>query len=109
MSIKTITPADVFRLYQESGGVKIVDVRERDEFAEVSSPLAENYPLSAFDAGSFAKESDTKTQLFILCRSGKRSLKAAELLESAGFESVYNIAGGMIAWETSGLPVVRSK
>jgi rhodanese-related sulfurtransferase len=45
----------------------------------------------------------------MLCRSGKRSLKAAQLLESAGFESIYNVEGGMMTWETSGLPVVRSK
>jgi rhodanese-related sulfurtransferase len=109
MSIKTITPEDVFRLNQESGGITIIDVREKDEFAEVSSPLAENHPLSTFDAGSFAKKRDKKTQLFMLCRSGKRSLKAAQLLESAGFESIYNVEGGMMTWETSGLPVVRSK
>ncbi len=109
MSIKTITPEDVFRLNQESGGITIIDVREKDEFAEVSSPLAENYPLSTFVVGSFAKKRDKKTQLFMLCRSGKRSLKASQLLESAGFESIYNVEGGMMTWETSGLPVVRNK
>ena len=107
MSIKTITPADVFRLNQESGGITIIDVRERDEFAEVSSPLADNYPLSTFDPDSFAKKRDNKSPVYMLCRSGKRSLKAAQLLASVGFESIYNVEGGMQAWESSGLPVVR--
>ena len=107
MSIKTITPADVFRLNQESGGIAIIDVREIDEFAEISSPLAENYPLSTFDAASFGKKRDKKSSMYMLCRSGKRSLKGAQLLASAGFESIYNIEGGMNAWEGSGLPVVR--
>jgi rhodanese-related sulfurtransferase len=71
MNIKTITPEEVFRLHQESGCITIIDVREKDEFAEVSSALAENYPLSRFDAGSFAKKRDKKTQLFLLWRSGK--------------------------------------
>ena len=50
-----------------------------------------------------------KNQIFVICRSGRRSLKAAEMLESAGFESVYNVEGGMIDWEASGLPVLRDK
>lgn len=107
MSIKSMTPSDVFRLNQESGGITIIDVRETDEFADVSSPLAENYPLSTFDAASFGKKRDKKSPIFMLCRSGKRSLKSAQLLEAAGFESIYNIEGGMNAWEASGLPVVR--
>lgn len=109
MKIKTITPEEVFRLNQESGGITIIDVREKDEFAEVSSALAENYPLSTFDAESFAKKHDKKAQIFILCRSGKRSLKAAQILMVAGFESIYNVEGGMMTWEASGLPVVRNK
>jgi len=72
MSIKTITPTEVFRLHQESGGISIVDVREIDEFTEVSSPLAENYPLSAFDANVFGKNRDKNNQLYLLNRSGKR-------------------------------------
>ncbi len=109
MSIKTITPAEVFRLHQESGGISVVDVRETDEFAEVSSPLAENHPLSTLDAKVFGKGRDKKNQLYLLCRSGRRSLRAAQLLEAAGFESVYNVEGGMLAWAAAGLPVVRQR
>lgn len=109
MSIKSITPSDVFRLNQESSGITVIDVRERDEFADVSSPLAENHPLSSFDAAVFAKQRDKKSPLYMLCRSGKRSLKSAELLAAAGFESIYNVEGGMQAWESSGLPVVRKR
>ena len=107
MSIKSITPMDVFHLNQESEGLAIVDVREADEFVMASSPLAENYPLSTFEVGDFAKKHDKKSQIFMLCKSDKRSMKIAQLLESAGYESVFNIEGGMMAWEASGLPDVR--
>ncbi len=109
MGIKKIMPTEVFRLYQESGGVTIIDVRESDEFAEVSSPLAENFPLSVFDAAAFAKTHDKKTQVYMLCRSGRRSLSAGQQLDAVGFGCVYNIEGGMIAWEEAGLPVIRRK
>lgn len=109
MTIKTVLPTDVHRRNQETNGIKIIDVREVDEFVEISSPLAENFPLSTFDADAFAKKFEPRTEFYMLCRSGKRSLKAAQLLEAAGFESIYNIEGGMIAWEESGLPVVRRR
>ena len=109
MKIKSISPVDVYSLHQESGGMAIIDVRERDEFAEIASPLAESFPLSEFDPAQFAKARDKKSPLYMLCRSGKRSLKAGQLLEGEGFESVYNIEGGMLAWEQAGLPVVRKR
>lgn len=107
MAIKSITPTEVFRLQQESGAIIIIDVREADEFTEVSSPLAMNYPLSSFNINEITQGRDRQTPIFMLCRSGRRSLKAAELLLSVGFENVYNISGGMIEWEASGLPVVK--
>ncbi len=109
MSIKKILPTAVFQLYQESGGITVVDVRETDEFAEVCSPLAENFPLSTFDVKGFAKGRDLQGPIFMLCRSGKRSLQAAQMLDTAGFRSVYNIEGGMLAWEACGLPVMRRR
>ena len=107
MSIKTITPTEVFRLQQESGAITIIDVREADEFAEVRSPIAKNFPLSTLNADAIAKELDRRAPIYLLCRSGKRSMRAAEIFESKGFNSVYNVNGGMIEWEASGLPVVR--
>lgn len=50
-----------------------------------------------------------KTQVYVLCRSGRRSLSAGQQLDAIGFGCVYNIEGGMIAWEEAGLPVIRRK
>lgn len=107
MAIKTITPAEVFRLQQESGSISIIDVREGDEFEEVSSPLATNYPLSTLDVDAFAKGRDRRESLYVICRSGRRSLSAAQMFAEHGFGCVYNVEGGMLEWEKSGLPVVR--
>ena len=46
MSVKTISPSEVYRLHQESGIIVVIDVRERNEFSEVSAPMAKNFPLS---------------------------------------------------------------
>ena len=107
MTIKTITPSEVFRLQQESGAIAILDVREADEFSEVCSTLAKNFPLSTLNVEAISKKIDLRSPIYVLCRSGKRSMRAAEMLERGGFKSVYNIEGGMIEWEACGLPVVR--
>lgn len=108
MAIKNITPIEVYRLQQESGAIRIMDVREPGEFAEIRSPLAENIPLSTFNAEDLSKNLDLQTPIFIVCRSGARSLKAAQMLSKKGFQNIYNIEGGMSAWADSGLPISRS-
>lgn len=106
--IKTISPTDLFRLQQESGGITVIDVRESDEFAEVASPLSENLPLSTFAPSQVTKHYDKRTELYMMCRSGRRSLHAAQLLYDEGFLCVYNVEGGLNAWEAAGLPVVKA-
>lgn len=105
--IKSISPTDLFRLQQESGGITVIDVREADEFAEEASPLSENFPLSTFEVSRILETHDKRTEVYMMCRSGRRSYKAAQLLTEAGFLAVYNIEGGLIAWEAAGLPVVK--
>ena len=45
--------------------------------------------------------------LVVVCQSGARSARAVQMLESAGFERVANLAGGMLRWSQLGLPVAR--
>lgn len=106
MAIKEISPADVYRLYQESAGIALIDVRESDEYAaDLHAPLSESYPLSVFDAEILARKYDRRQATYVICRSGVRSLRAAKLLADAGFLNVYNVTGGMLAWKANGLPV----
>jgi rhodanese-related sulfurtransferase len=43
----------------------------------------------------------------VSCRSGNRSLKAAVVLRKHGFATVYNLAGGLQAWERDNLPLEK--
>lgn len=89
------------------GQVRVVDVREVDEF---DGPLghiagAELAPLSALAVLAVAW--DPNAPLLLVCRSGGRSGRAAVALAQAGFSHVYNLVGGMLAWNGAGLPVAR--
>lgn len=83
------------------------DVREPDEFTgELGHlPGARLVPLGALSAS--AEDWKKGDPLLIVCRSGARSARAAELLVQAGFESVLNLEGGMLAVNAKNLPVER--
>lgn len=85
-----------------SAGATLIDVREPDEYVEVRVPGAALVPLSELDAR--AGEIPQDEQVYVICRSGGRSLTAATALNRAGWDAV-SVAGGTLAWIDSGRPV----
>lgn len=60
------------------------------------------------EASSQAKfPADKNAKIFLYCRSGRMSAIAAEKLLSLGYTNLWNLDGGMVAWETAGLPVIQ--
>lgn len=74
----------------------ILDVREPDEIATGKIPGAHTIPLGDLSAreGELPKDET----IYVVCRSGNRSQKACEYLESRGYDCV-NVAGGMLAYK----------
>lgn len=89
----------------ENGGVQFIDVRTKEEFAEVRAFGATNYPLA--DLEVLLASLDKKKPVYIICATGRRSQKGAEILEKNGFEEIYNISGGTTAWISAGLPTQK--
>ncbi len=83
----------------------VLDVREDKEYAAGHIPKAKHIPLGQL--GGRMKELDKfkDKPILVTCRSGNRSAHACRMLKKAGFENVYNQAGGIIAWERANLPV----
>lgn len=73
-------------------GAAVIDVRSPGEYASGHFRSAKNIPLDALAAR--ARELSKKEPLVLYCRSGARSASAKRLLETLGFEDVYD-AGGM--------------
>jgi len=88
--------------------VRVVDVRERDERTGPLGAIdvAEAVPLAEVERA--AERWDHDEPIVLVCRSGRRSERAAELLRSLGFRHVASLTGGMLAWQAHGLPVTRS-
>lgn len=50
---------------------------------------------------------DKRAKIVLYCRSGQRSTAAALALVASGYENVWHLDGGMVAWDRAGLPLVR--
>ncbi|WP_028295918.1 rhodanese-like domain-containing protein [Olivibacter sitiensis] len=74
---------------------QLIDVREEFEF-ETSNLDGENIPLAnvLLETDKISKDKP----VVVHCRSGKRSAQAILLLEQQGFENLYNLQGGILAW-----------
>lgn len=94
----------VHELKEKLDKVKVIDVREADEFAEEHVPNAVNVPLGAFirDLKRKGEEMVPKdTEVVVYCGSGVRGGIAASFIEEKGWENVKNLTGGYAAWKES--------
>jgi len=84
-----------------AGGATLIDVREADEYAEVRAAGTRLVPLGEVPEriGEFPRDG----AVYVICRSGARSLRACEFLRANGVDAT-NVAGGTLAWMEAGLP-----
>ncbi|TAM73117.1 rhodanese-like domain-containing protein [bacterium] len=101
-TLHDITPTEARR--RIAAGALLIDVRERDEWDDGHVAEARHLPLAELPdcMGTLPKE----CELIVLCHSGKRSARARAFLATQGYDRVYNLDGGMLAWVRDGLPVI---
>lgn len=99
-SVKTVN-VEEFAEKMAQKEVRLIDVRTPKEYAEGHLAGAENIDVKAADFAERIK--DIKGMVAVYCCGGRRSLKAAELLAKQGC-TVYNLDGGILAWQKAGMP-----
>lgn len=95
-----ITKIDVKTLQNklENEEITLLDVREWSEYGGGHIEGAVNAPLSSLDANQLPYPKDEP--IYVICRSGNRSAQAASQLQDAGYTEIYDVSGGMMAWES---------
>lgn len=96
-----VGPEEAARRVDE--GAVLLDVREPDEWNAGHAPDAVHVPLAALAAS--IDRFDKDQPIVAVCRVGGRSERAASVLLQRGYDAV-NLAGGMQAWRSAGMPVV---
>ncbi|MCQ3949997.1 MAG: hypothetical protein DPW14_09260 [Planctomycetes bacterium] len=88
--------------------VTFVDVRSALEFSGENIEGSWNIPLPELE-DRLGELRDAKKPVIVLCRTGNRSLMAAQVLERRGFKDYRVLDGGITGWAKQGLPVKRGK
>lgn len=107
-TVTTLRPADLDRLRSEHPDLRIVDVRTPGEFAGRHIPGSYNVPLPQLaEHRQELTTSSTTSPVVLVCESGRRAGQAERQLADAGLDQVHVLDGGVAAWESTGLDLVR--
>ncbi len=87
---------------------RILDIREAKEFKTGHIVDAINIPLVKLDSRLSELDKYKDKPLIIVCNIGQHAGQAVKKLETAGFDKVFKLSGGMSTWRAESLPVVRS-
>ncbi len=107
-SVLTITPQELWRQMRADGSnaatavsPAIIDVREPREFKRSHIPNAHSIPLPTIMSDTVKLPNDR--QIVLVCRTGRRSRRAAYALQQMGIMNIVILHGGLLAWEAADL------
>jgi rhodanese-related sulfurtransferase len=106
LGFRDVKPQEAVRLINHEGAVPL-DVREDEEYREGHVLNALHVPLGLIEERLQDLSPYKMQPLIVYCRTGQRSAKAGVLLRKQGFERVYKLSGGMLAWRGADLPVTK--
>lgn len=89
------------------GTTLVLDVRDASEFAAGHLPRARHIPLKELASRIEEIGKYKERAVLVTCRNGPRSGSASKVLKRAGFSTVYQLKGGIVAWQQASLPVEK--
>jgi thioredoxin len=107
--VKTIEAKAFAERIKETPNPQILDVRTPEEFASDHIDNAKNVNWLGNTFVSDVEKLDKSKPVFVYCKSGGRSQKAAEKLSELGFTTIYQLDGGILKWDAAGLSKPSSK
>jgi len=84
----------------------LLDISEPGEYKKGHIPNSINVPLKKLKDDKNLEKHKNKN-VVVICRAGNRSVSAGRYLMKNGFENVYSLSGGMMAWGKEKLPVEK--
>lgn len=91
------------RVHLKHEKITVIDVREPAEYRKGHIPQAQLMPLRVVRQQGI--NLPTGQPVVVVCRIGRRSRLAANILRDMGFIEIYNLQGGTLAWEAAGYPL----
>jgi len=104
-SFRLITPQDVLKLIEEHPEIVIIDIRPEEDYNIDHIPGALNLDYDGHDFQHKAEQLDKSKKYLIYCKSGIRSEYFMGKMKESGFDEVYAIQRGYVAWQVNKLPL----
>lgn len=104
--VNEIEPADALPKIQEAYS-QFVDVRSPEEYAAGHAMRAKNIPLNELPNKLDILEKSEP--VYVICKTGRRSKEAADILVKNGFKWVFSVTGGTDAWREAELPMTTAR
>ena len=101
-TVKVVEPAKFHSLIADTPNAQLVDVRTANE---VSRGVIDGAAHMCFSCPEFEEQVDGLDKdrpVFLYCKVGGRSSRAAAILKRKGFRQVYDLKGGIDAWQEEG-------
>ncbi len=105
--VGTVEIISVENLDKVDANVQLIDVRTPQEYGNGYIKNAKNINFFDDDFMQMMGELDKNQPVYIYCKSGVRSGKAASKLKAAGFTKVYDLDGGIVNWESTGKDLTK--
>ena len=102
--IREVTVDETRERMKANDAVRLIDVREDNEWQEAHAPGAEHLGKGIIERDIEEKVPDKATEIILYCGGGFRSALATDVLQKMGYRNVFSMAGGWKAWNESGAP-----
>ena len=102
-NIELLSPAEMQESVETNHNAQLVDVRTKEEFGVSHLKNAQNICVTSDDFSEKVKTLDKDKPVYVYCKKGGRSARAAQILKEMGFKKVYDLEGGLTNWEDEGL------
>ncbi|MDP1633321.1 MAG: rhodanese-like domain-containing protein, partial [Gallionellaceae bacterium] len=114
--VKEFMPWDLSRALAAGGKPVLLDVREAAEFDQLHIPGSINVPRGILEQSCEWDYDETvpdlasrrDQEIVVICRSGKRSVLAADMLQKLGFTNVVSLNTGMRGWSDYEQPMTNA-
>lgn len=106
-SVKKLDSQDFDKKLKESKEAYLIDVRTPGEYAQGHLANALSIDIYKDDFRSRVSKLDKTKPVFVYCKAGSRSSSAVDIMEDLGFKEIYDLSGGILAWQKANKPIEK--
>ncbi|MGB5425657.1 MAG: rhodanese-like domain-containing protein [Gammaproteobacteria bacterium] len=104
--VKEVSPAEATRLLNHENAI-MIDMRTDKDYRDGHIANSVNVPTGSADIPATLNK-HRERPVVVYCQRGNRSIAFCNKLSKQGFESVYNLKGGVLAWQKAELPLTKN-